>query len=103
MNEFTDKNEQAFLDAFGPISVEPDWKLKSCVTLTQRRYGHPEGVNLVTLMRGSQDPGVSTPHCDRYGHIEGTDPSGFSPTKICKVPQNVPVRFIWTPSSVFGW
>ncbi len=24
MNEFTDKNEQAFLDAFGAISVEPN-------------------------------------------------------------------------------
>jgi hypothetical protein len=30
MNEFTDKNEKAFLGAF-PISVEPDWKLKSCL------------------------------------------------------------------------
>ena len=58
MNEFTDKNEQAFLDACGAISVEPGWKLKSCITLTQRRYGHPEGVNLTTLMRGSHDPGL---------------------------------------------
>ena len=38
------------------------------------RYGHPEGVNLTTLMRGSHDPGVSAPHCDRYGHVEGNDP-----------------------------
>jgi hypothetical protein len=42
MNEFTDKNEQAFLDACEAISVEPAWKLKSGITLTQRRYGHPE-------------------------------------------------------------
>jgi hypothetical protein len=70
MNEFTDKNEKAFLGAF-PISVEPDWKVKSCFTLTQRRYGHTEGVNPMTSMSGSQDSCVSTPHCDRYGHIEG--------------------------------
>src|SRR6266481_6365016 len=74
MNEFTDKNEQAFLDACGAISVEPGWKLKSCITLTQRRYGHPEGVNLTTLMRGSYDSGVAAPHCDRYGHVKGIDP-----------------------------
>ena len=74
MNEFADKNEQAFLDACGAISVEPGWKLKSCITLTQRRYGHPEGANLTTLMRGSHDPGVAAPHCDRYGHVEGNDP-----------------------------
>ena len=74
MNEFTDKNEEAFLDAYGAISVESGWKLKSCITLTQRRYGHPEGVNLTTLMRGSHDPGVAAPHCDRYGHVEGIDP-----------------------------
>jgi hypothetical protein len=36
MNEFTVKNEQAFLDACGAIGVEPGWKLKSCITLTQR-------------------------------------------------------------------
>src|SRR5260370_41884702 len=41
MNEFTDKNEQSFLDSCGAIGVEPGWKLKSCITLTQRRYGHP--------------------------------------------------------------
>jgi hypothetical protein len=74
MNEFTDKKEKAFLDACGAISVEAGWKLKSCITLTQRRYGHPEGVNLTTLMRGSHDPGVAAPHCDRYGHVEGIDP-----------------------------
>ena len=74
MNGFTDKNEEGFLDAYGAISVEPGWKLKSCITLTQRRYGHPEGVNLTTLMRGSHDPGVAAPHCDRYGHVEGIDP-----------------------------
>ena len=74
MNEFTDKNEQAFLDACEAISVEPGWKLKSCITLTQRRYGHAEGVNLTTLMRGSHDPGAAAPHCDRYGHVEGIDP-----------------------------
>jgi hypothetical protein len=71
MNEFTAKNEQAFLDACGAIGVEPGWKLKSCITLTQRRYGHPEGVNLTTLMPGSHDPGVAAPHCDRHGHVEG--------------------------------
>ena len=74
MNEFTDKNEKAFINACGAISVEPGWKLKSCITLTQRRYGHPEGVNLTTLMRGSHDPGLPAPHCDRYGHVEGIDP-----------------------------
>ena len=74
MNEFTDKNEKAFIDACGAISVEPGWKLKSCITLTQRRYGHPEGVNLTTLTRGSHDLGVAAPHCDRYGHVEGIDP-----------------------------
>jgi hypothetical protein len=74
MKEFTDKNEQAFLNACGAIGVEPGWKLKSCITLTQRRYGHPEGVNLTTLMPGSHDPGVAAPHCDRYGHVEGNDP-----------------------------
>jgi len=74
MNEFTDKNEQAFLDACGAIGVEPGWKLKSCITLTQRRYGHPEGVNLTTLMPGSHDPGAAAPHRDRYGHVEGNDP-----------------------------
>ena len=75
MNEFTDKNEQAFLDACGAISVEPGWKLKSCITLTQRRYGHPEGVSLTTLMPESHDPGVAAPLCDRYGHVEGNDPT----------------------------
>ena len=74
MNEFTDKNEKAFLDACGAISVEPGWKLKSCIALTQRRYGHPEGVNLTTLMPGSYDHVVAAPHCDRYGHVEGNDP-----------------------------
>ena len=74
MNEFTVKNEQAFLDACGAIGVEPGWKQKSWITLTQRRYGHPEGVNLTTLMPGSHDPGVAAPHCDRYGHVEGNDP-----------------------------
>ena len=56
MNEFTDKNEQAFLDACGAIGAEPKatvnmqkgrylvseflkiqchgWKLKACITLT---------------------------------------------------------------------
>ncbi len=74
MNEFTVKDEQTFLDACGAIGLEPGWKLKSCITLTQRRYGHPEGVNLTTLMPGSHDPGVAAPHCDRYGHVEGNDP-----------------------------
>jgi hypothetical protein len=35
------------------------------------QYGHPEGVNLTTLMPGSY---VAAPHCDRYGHVEGNDP-----------------------------
>jgi hypothetical protein len=38
------------------------------------RYGHPEGVNLTTLMPGSYDHVVAAPHCDRYGHVEGNDP-----------------------------
>ena len=38
------------------------------------RYGHPEGVNLTTLMPGIYDHVVAAPHCDRYGHVEGNDP-----------------------------
>src|SRR5258708_32900051 len=74
MNEFTAKNEQSFLDSCGAIGVDPGWKLKSCITLTQRRYGHPEGVNLTTLMPWSHEPRVAAPHCDRYGHVDGNDP-----------------------------
>ncbi len=81
MNEFTDKNEQAFLDACGAIGVEPGWKLKSYITLTQRRYGHSEGVKLTTLMPGSHDPGIAAPHCDRYGHVGEMIPGKKSPTK----------------------
>ena len=36
--------------------------------------GHPEGVNLTTLMQGIYDHVVAAPHCDRYGHVEGNDP-----------------------------
>jgi len=38
------------------------------------RYGHPEGINLTTLMPGIYDHVVAAPHCDRYGHVEGNDP-----------------------------
>ena len=38
------------------------------------RYGHPEGVNLTTLMPGIYDHVVAAPHCDRYGDVEGNDP-----------------------------
>src|ERR1700730_14588474 len=38
------------------------------------RYGHPEGVNLTTLMPGICDNVVAAPHCDRYSHVEGNDP-----------------------------
>jgi hypothetical protein len=38
------------------------------------RYGHPERVNLTTLMSRSYDHVVAAPHCDRYGHVEGNDP-----------------------------
>src|ERR1700692_718651 len=38
------------------------------------RYGHPEGVNLTTLLPGSYDHVVAAPDCDRYGHVEGKDP-----------------------------
>ena len=38
------------------------------------RYGHPEGVNLTTLIPGIYDHVVAAPHCDRYGHVEGNDP-----------------------------
>jgi hypothetical protein len=38
------------------------------------RYGHPEGVNLTTLMSRSYDRVVAAPHCDRYGHVERNDP-----------------------------
>ncbi|SRR6266481_1900175 len=91
MNEFTDKNEQAFLDACGTIGVEPGWKPKACITLTQRRYGHPEaeGVNLTTLMPGSHDPGVPAPYCDRYGHVEGNDPRKIvADEAICRIQHN---------------
>ena len=53
------------------INVKP---LGDCVAPHADRYGHPEGVNLTTLMRGSHDPGLPAPHCDRYGHVEGNDP-----------------------------
>ena len=53
------------------INVKP---LGDRVDLRADRYGHPEGVNLTTLMPGSHDPGVAAPHCDRYGHVEGNDP-----------------------------
>jgi hypothetical protein len=38
------------------------------------RCGHPEGVNLTTLMPGIYDHVVAAPHCDRYDHVEGNDP-----------------------------
>jgi len=38
------------------------------------RYGHPEGINLTTLMPAIYDHVVAAPHCDRYGHVEGNNP-----------------------------
>jgi len=38
------------------------------------RYGHPEGVNLTTLMSGIYDHFVAALHCQRCGHVEGNDP-----------------------------
>ena len=53
------------------ISLEP---LGDRVDPHADRYGHPEGVNLTTLMPGRHDHVVAAPHCDRYGHVEGNDP-----------------------------
>ena len=53
------------------INVKP---LGDRVDLRADRYGHPEGVNLMTLTPGSYDHVVAAPHCDRYGHVEGNDP-----------------------------
>jgi hypothetical protein len=33
------------------------------------RYGHPKGVNLMTLTPGSHDHGVGARQSDRYGHV----------------------------------
>ena len=38
------------------------------------RYGHPEGINLTTLMPAIYDHVVAAPPCDRYGHVEGNNP-----------------------------
>src|SRR6202051_5161276 len=38
------------------------------------RSGHPEGINLTTLMPAIYAHVVAAPHCDRYGHVEGNNP-----------------------------
>jgi hypothetical protein len=40
------------------------------------RYGHPEKVDLTTSNWKSRKLDMAAPHCDKYGHIDISDPKG---------------------------
>ena len=50
---------------------------RSCAIVPRAdRYGHPEKVDLTTSNWKSRKLDMATPHCDKYGHIDISDPKG---------------------------
>ena len=52
--------------------------LSSSWTIVPRadRYGHPGKIDVTTSEWKSHKLDIAAPHCDKYGHIDSTDPKG---------------------------